>query len=181
MSTKTTVLRAALAAMGVLAVVMPMGVQAQVPGPHPAYLHALSDLRAARHYLADGWAWGPVRHEDDLAIREIDAAINEIKHASIDDGKGDHDPFSIMQRMCLGREICETGRSSISTRRTVPSTMPGGRRTGSSTLRASVRGCGSDCALFRCHEKLHRITPNLASHLSGGRSVRGPECIPRHD
>jgi hypothetical protein len=95
MSTKTTVLRAALAAMGVLAVVMPMGVQAQVPGPHPAYLHALSDLRAARHYLADGWAWGPVRHEDDLAIREIDAAISEIKHASIDDGKGDHDPFPI--------------------------------------------------------------------------------------
>jgi hypothetical protein len=69
--------------------------QAQVPGPHPAYLHALSDLRAARHYLNDGWAWAPVRHDDNAAIREIDAAINEIKKASIDDGKGLNDPFSI--------------------------------------------------------------------------------------
>ncbi len=65
----------------------------QVPGPHPAYLHALSDLRAARHYLNDGWAWQPVRAEDDKAIREIDAAINNIKAASIDDGKGLNDPF----------------------------------------------------------------------------------------
>ena len=67
----------------------------QVPGPHPAYLHALSDLRAARHYLHDSWAWEPVRKDDDAAIREIDAAINEIKQASIDDGKGLNDPFPI--------------------------------------------------------------------------------------
>ena len=65
----------------------------QVPGPHPAYLHALSDLRAARHYLNDGWAWEPVRAEDNKAIREIDAAINEIKMASIDDGKNINDRF----------------------------------------------------------------------------------------
>jgi hypothetical protein len=70
--------------------------QAQrVPGPHPAYLHALSDLRAARHYLHDGWAWGPVRHDDEEAIRRIDAAIDEIKKAAIDDGKGLNDPFPI--------------------------------------------------------------------------------------
>jgi hypothetical protein len=76
-------------AAGLIATAAPMTVQAQeVPGPHPAYLHALSDLRAARHYLNDGWAWAPVRHEDDAAIREIDAAINEIKKAAIDDGKG---------------------------------------------------------------------------------------------
>jgi hypothetical protein len=70
--------------------------QAQVvPGPHPAYLHALSDLRAARHYLHDNWAWAPVKHDDDDAIHEIDAAISEIKHAAIDDGKGLTDPFPI--------------------------------------------------------------------------------------
>ena len=67
----------------------------QVPGPHPAYIHALSDLRAARHYLNDGWAWQPVRAEDNKAIREIDAAINDIKAAAIDDGKGLNDPFPI--------------------------------------------------------------------------------------
>jgi hypothetical protein len=72
----------------------------QVPGPHPAYLHALSDLRAARHYLNDGWAWGPVRHDDEAAVREIDAAINEIKRASIDDGKNlaDHPPIDARMR-----------------------------------------------------------------------------------
>jgi len=73
--------------------------QAQVPGPHPAYLHALSDLRAARHYLNDGWAWGPVRHDDEAAVREIDAAINEIKRAAIDDGKGVNDPFPIDRQL----------------------------------------------------------------------------------
>jgi hypothetical protein len=88
-------LQAMLAAAALTAAVSPVTTQAQVPGPHPAYLHALGDLRAARHYLHDGWAWGPVRHDDDAAIHEIDAAISEIKRASIDDGKGDNDPFPI--------------------------------------------------------------------------------------
>jgi hypothetical protein len=80
---------------GLMAAAAPMAIQAQqVPGPHPAYLHALGDLRAARHFLADRWAWAPVKHDDDEAIREIDAAINEIKKAAIDDGKGDA-PFPI--------------------------------------------------------------------------------------
>jgi hypothetical protein len=83
-------------ASGVIALATPSITQAQeVPGPHPAYLHALTDLRAARHYLNDGWAWSPVKHDDDAAIREIDAAINEIKRAAIDDGKGLNDPFPI--------------------------------------------------------------------------------------
>lgn len=83
-------------AFGILAVAAPFSAQAQgFPGPHPAYLHALSDLRAARHYLNDGWAWGPVKHDDQEAVREIDAAINEIKRAAIDDGKGLNDPFPI--------------------------------------------------------------------------------------
>ena len=81
---------------GIAAAAVPMTMQAQeVPGPHPAYLHALSDLRAARHYLNDGWAWAPVKHDDNEAIKQIDAAIDEIKRASIDDGKGLNDPFHI--------------------------------------------------------------------------------------
>ncbi|MGD0798906.1 MAG: hypothetical protein ABR910_14410 [Acidobacteriaceae bacterium] len=84
-----TILFAAIAAA------TPMAQAQQVPGPHPAYLHALSDLRAARHYLNDGWAWEAVRRDDDAAIREIDAAIGEIKRAAIDDGKGVNDPFPI--------------------------------------------------------------------------------------
>jgi hypothetical protein len=95
MTLKQATFRLTLAAAAIVVILAPAASQAQVPGPHPAYLHALSDLRAARHYLNDGWAWGPVRHDDDVAVREIDAAINEIKHASIDDGKGLNDPFPI--------------------------------------------------------------------------------------
>ena len=78
------------------ATLLPMTMTAQqVPGPHPAYLHALSDLRAARHYLHDNFAWQPVMRDDNMAIHEIDMAIAEIKHAAIDDGKGENDPFPI--------------------------------------------------------------------------------------
>ena len=66
----------------------------QVPGPHPAYLHALSDLRLARAYLqeVDDPA---VKSDAHHAIGEIDKAIGEIKQASIDDGKNLNDHPSI--------------------------------------------------------------------------------------
>ena len=58
---------------------------------HPAYLHALSDLRLARAYVS----YGNVGQQGSYVIAEIDRAINEIKVASIDDGKGlgDHPPI----------------------------------------------------------------------------------------
>jgi len=67
----------------------------QVPGPHPAYLHALSDLRLARAYLDQLGPNGRVDDREARAIEQIDAAIGEIKRASIDDGKDlrDHQPI----------------------------------------------------------------------------------------
>jgi hypothetical protein len=63
------------------------------PREHPAYLHALTDLRTARAHLQrpDG---GELREQEKKAIHEIDDAIAEIKRASIDDGKdlNDHPP-----------------------------------------------------------------------------------------
>jgi hypothetical protein len=60
---------------------------------HPAYLHALTDLRAARANLQrpDG---GELREQEKKAIHEIDDAIGEIKKAAIEDGKdlNDHPP-----------------------------------------------------------------------------------------
>jgi hypothetical protein len=54
---------------------------------HPAYLHALSDLRLYR-YLLDRASPNPVFDaERQHAIAEIDAAIREIKAASIEEGK----------------------------------------------------------------------------------------------
>lgn len=59
----------------------------QLPGRHPGYLHALSDLRAARWFLNHQAGDAKVYADEDASIAEIDAAIREIKHASIDDGK----------------------------------------------------------------------------------------------
>lgn len=68
--------------------------RAQEPGRHPAYLHALSDLRLMRAYLDRLTPSERVDEESQHAIDEIDAAIREIKLASIDDGKDlrDHMP-----------------------------------------------------------------------------------------
>src|SRR5271155_4260914 len=58
---------------------------------HPAYLHALSDLRLARAYVT----YGNAGQQGSYVIEEIDRAINDIKAASIDDGKplDDHPPI----------------------------------------------------------------------------------------
>jgi hypothetical protein len=65
------------------------------PGPaiHPAYLHAISDLRYARALLFRP-DWRPVMHDQQAAVEEIDHAIGEAKRAAIDDGKNidDHPP-----------------------------------------------------------------------------------------
>jgi len=79
---------------GCVAAPPPVVVAPPPPAKHPAYLHALSDLRAARwlieHRPGD---WAQTSDEVE-AVQQIDAAINEIKKASIDDGKnlGDHPP-----------------------------------------------------------------------------------------
>lgn len=73
-----------------LAVGLTLGVssaQAQVPGRHPAYLRALSDLRLMRGYLDRLTPSEQIDEEQQHAVDEIDAAIREINQASIDDGK----------------------------------------------------------------------------------------------
>lgn len=63
------------------------------PGKHPAYLHALSDLRDARAHL-EHLSSDPVDRAEEHAIHSIDMAIRELKVAAVDDGKniGDHMP-----------------------------------------------------------------------------------------
>lgn len=64
------------------------------PGAHPAYLHALSDLRDARAHL-EHLASEPVDQQEERAIAEIDKAIDEIKRAAIMDGKNIQDHVQI--------------------------------------------------------------------------------------
>ncbi len=66
------------------------------PGHHPAYLHALSDLRDARAHLQHMGSEKVI--DDELrAIDEIDKAIHEVKRAAIEDGKNieDHTPVDV--------------------------------------------------------------------------------------
>jgi len=61
--------------------------QAQVPGPHPAYLHAIQDLREARALL-DHKFNAPVHIQAAAAaLPEIDAAIRDLKSAAQVDDK----------------------------------------------------------------------------------------------
>jgi hypothetical protein len=57
------------------------------PARHPAYLHALSDLRTARWMLEHRPGDAAVSTHEGEAIGEIDRAIAELKRAAIDDGK----------------------------------------------------------------------------------------------
>ena len=61
------------------------------PSRHPAYLHALSDLRTARWMLEHRPGDAAVSVHESEAISEIDHAIAELKRAAIDDGKNIHD------------------------------------------------------------------------------------------
>lgn len=87
-------------------------------GKHPAYLHALTDLRAARAHLQahDG---GELRHEEKEAIHAIDDAIAEIKRASIDDGKDLNDHPSVdagldyTGRLHRAKELLEKAHQDI--------------------------------------------------------------------
>jgi len=65
------------------------------PAVHPAYLHALTDLRNARYNLIRKGGDPTVKWDEAVAIGAIDHAIGDIKQASIDDGKNldDHPPL----------------------------------------------------------------------------------------
>jgi hypothetical protein len=54
---------------------------------HPAYLHALSDLRTARAYIDKMTDSDTIAQEEIDATASIDKAIGEIKKAAIEDGK----------------------------------------------------------------------------------------------
>jgi hypothetical protein len=71
-----------------------------VPGKHPFFLHALTDLRNARWLLQHQPGDRKVYSEEDVAIQEIDAALNEIRRAAIDDGKdiNDHQKVDVKEQ-----------------------------------------------------------------------------------
>jgi hypothetical protein len=99
----------------------------QAQGRHPAYLHALSDLRDARAHLQrpDG---GALRAEESAAIHDIDEAIAEVKRAAIDDGKNieDHAPVDVHMpwagRLHKAHELLEKARRDVTKEEDNPET-----------------------------------------------------------
>jgi hypothetical protein len=101
---------------------------ADSPGRHPAYLHALSDLRDARAHL-EHLGSEPVNHEDERAVAEIDKAIGEIKRAAIMDGKNieEHMPVDAHQvrngRLHKAMELLDRARLDVSGEEDQPDTQ----------------------------------------------------------
>lgn len=95
------------------------------PAKHPAYLHALADLRSARAFL-ERPANVVVKWDEKRAIREVDAAIHEIKEAAIDDGKdiGQHEPVDRPTwggRLERAQELLAKARADIAEEEDSPS------------------------------------------------------------
>ncbi len=92
-----------LAAIATFGLVATSPSWADNPGHHPAYLHALSDLRDARAHLQHMGSEQVI--DDELrAISEIDKAISEVKRAAIEDGK------NIEDHMPVDAHLNRTGR-----------------------------------------------------------------------
>ena len=72
-----------------LVMLLLVGCVAQPP-KHPAYVHALSDLREARWMLEHRPGEAAVSAHESEAIGEIDRAIQELTSAAINDGKNLH-------------------------------------------------------------------------------------------
>jgi len=70
-----------------LAAALPLAAHADLPGQHPGYLHALSDLRDARWNLEHRPGDGAVSSQEDVAIEEIDQALGDVKNAAREDDK----------------------------------------------------------------------------------------------
>lgn len=76
----------------------PLAARADAPGAHPAYLHALSDLRSVRWLIEHRPGDLHVSEDEKHAITRIDAAMDDIRQASIDDGKNVNEHMPMDER-----------------------------------------------------------------------------------
>jgi hypothetical protein len=92
------------------------GCASQAP-KHPAYLHALSDLRTARWMLEHRPGDAAVSAHEGEAISEIDRAIKELTSAAINDGRNIHNhppadvPNDYRGRLHKAADLLRTART----------------------------------------------------------------------
>lgn len=102
-----------------LAIISATSAYADAPGKHPYYLHALTDLRTARWLVTHQPGDRKVYAGEDVAFDEINAAIGELKKASIDDGKdiNDHPGIDVKEhgsRLLRAIETLKQAQADIS-------------------------------------------------------------------
>jgi tetratricopeptide (TPR) repeat protein len=86
--------------------IVPLAAWAGFFGDHPRYEHALSDLRAARHFLQRPEEPN-VAADEGLAVHEIDLSIGEIKEAAAADWKETWTPPNIDAHLNHGGRLHE--------------------------------------------------------------------------
>ena len=102
-----------------LALLIPLSAHADLPGKHPYYLRALSDLRSAYWFIEHRPGDKVVAKEEEDALQEIRDAIADMKKASIDDGKDIHDhpdtdvPPDHSGRLHRGLEMLKQGYADV--------------------------------------------------------------------
>jgi hypothetical protein len=122
---RSTVLQIIAASAVALCAALP--VSADTPGRHPAYLHALSDLRDARAHL-EHFRGDPSDRAEEHAIEHIDQAIGEIKRAAIMDGKNlqEHMPVDVHMgrhdRFIKAMELLDRAQQDVSGEEDQPDT-----------------------------------------------------------
>ena len=100
------------------------------PAPHhPAYLHALTDLRDARWNLEHRPGDAAVSTQEDVAIVETDRAIAEAKTAAMEDGKNiaNHPPedarIDRRGRLHRAAELLRKARNDVAQGESNPQTV----------------------------------------------------------
>jgi hypothetical protein len=80
-------LRVPLLLAALAAFLLPAPGRAERPGHHASYLHALTDLHAAREHLRNRGGNGEMVWDERKAVTEVDAAIRDLEDAALEVGK----------------------------------------------------------------------------------------------
>jgi hypothetical protein len=83
----TTTQKSISGKVALIVAIIALSVSSTYAGVHPAYLKALTDLRAARKLVQEDPKGGTRTPNELAAVNAINAAIQDVKKAASDDGK----------------------------------------------------------------------------------------------
>jgi len=113
-----------------LTALSPLTSIADTPGRHPAYLHAITDLRTAREFLTHQTGDTQVYEGEGAAVIEINHALDELKHIAVEDGKNiqQQEPVDVHEngsRLAKAIEALSRAKKNISQQEDNPAAREG--------------------------------------------------------